>query len=580
MTRLCDLLHSRFRGRHDHIAVWKGSHFEPAKHAMKPEWLEARHLSGEQCLGFYLLTHDSKCHCTAIDFDNKPESPDPEWKEKAEKTYFELVKMNLHPLVEISQSGNAAHVWLFFDEPVDAWIVRQFWQRLEKRVGVLFKEIYPRQDRLEPGGIGNLIRYPLYGKSAFVDVENEWVQIDPIKALQSIRPTSMEEIMLICHDSGMGEIAGAEAPNVASSRVDSLLKMPHTLLARRWNGDTEGLKDASKSGLAMSIACELVRLYIPTDEIKAAIRIWCEKNDAAEKAQRDDWVNRTVRKAYDFAIQRTEKLSSAASTFRDVCHLFIDEIERGISPVIGSGIQAVDHSIGGVAPGEMCVIAARPSHGKSGFAFQWLDRYSKSSGTCLLISEEMSFREIGKRRLLAISGIQQEQWDRETVSILRTDVNRHHDKCAKVYVVEGCNTIERAESVIDQFCSMHGVGLVAVDYLQLLTAKKKDRYEAVTEISRRLKQTAKRNKCAMLVLCQLNREIDKRDGRKPKLSDLRESGQIEQDADIVMFLQWPKRYQPEASDTEYLIYFGKNRNGDIKNAEVKIRFDASRQRFA
>ncbi len=579
MTPLCDLLHQRFRGRHDHIAVWKGKHFEPLKAAMNPKWLEARHLANQTCLGFYVLTEDSKCYCTAIDFDNKPESPDPQWKDKAEQTYFELVKMNLSPLVEVSQSGNAAHVWLFFDDPVDAWIVRQFWMKLETRLGMKFKEIYPRQDRLDPGGIGNLIRYPLYRKSCFVDVENEWAAIEPTNALQTIKPTSLEEILLICHESGMGDIAGTEAPEATPSRVAKLIARPHTLLCRRWNGDAEGLKDPSKSGLAMSIACELVRLYVPTDEIKTAIRQWCETNDAEKKANRDDWVNRTVRKAYEFAIQKTETLSTSASTFRDVCHLYIDEIERGVTPVIGSGIEALDRSIDGVAPGEMCVIAARPSHGKSAFAFQWLDKTANNGGICLLISEEMSMREIGKRRLSSISGIPMDHWDKDVVPILRTDVNRHYDKSQKVYVVEGCNTVERAEAVIDQFCSMHGVTMVAIDYLQLLTSKKADRYEAVTEISRRLKQAAKRNRCAMLVLCQLNREIEKRNERKPKLSDLRDSGQIEQDADLVMFLQWPKRFDTKADENDYRVYVGKRRNGPIREAEVKIRFDPERQTF-
>ncbi len=147
-----------------------------------------------------------------------------------------------------------------------------------------------------------------------------------------------------------------------------------------------------------------------------------------------------------------------------------------------------------------------------------------------------------------------------------------------MYLLNGCGTIERVEEIIDQFVSLHGVGIVAVDYLQLLTSRQgSDRYEVVTEISRRIKRCAGRNRIPILALCQLNREVEKRTDNEPKLSDLRESGQIEQDADLVLFTQWPHKFDTSMPPHMYRIYCAKRRNGPIRTARIETTFDPNRQ---
>ena len=250
---LASLLLSRFRGREGHCAVGdaKGFHPQALRSPMQPGWMR-KHLCGEQCLGFYLMTPENRVFCSCVDFDSKPEHPDPEWRQKAGATYTWLGKAGLSPLAEISASGNGAHVWLFFDEPTDAWIVRAFWGLASERSGVAFKEIYPRQDELSGKGLGNLVRYPLWNQSRFVDPENEWAVLRPAEALSGAF-TSGPELKALAFSLGKTLRPGPKAvvaagvpedgPAELSPRVRDRLSRKGSLLERRWGGDMTGLKD-------------------------------------------------------------------------------------------------------------------------------------------------------------------------------------------------------------------------------------------------------------------------------------------------------------------------------------------------
>lgn len=578
---LSEKLLTLFRGREDYVAVFEDEKFhpEPLKSPLPAKWLASDHLSGKRCFGFYLLTLASQCYCTTVDFDNKPEkAPDPEWRQKAETTYYDLVQWGLSPLVEVSQSGQAAHVWLFFAEPVDAWLVRQFWAAISESAKVSFVEVYPRQDVLTGKGLGNLIRYPLHGQSRFVDVEHDWETIDPETALADAKTTDALTLSALIFEL-TGRSPRRPEVGVAESglprRVERLVSREHSLLGRRWRGDMEGLKDPSRSALCQSIACELVRLYVPTPEVEAALRQWCDK-EGYEKGQREDWIGSTVGKAYEFVTSRDTERISHSWTMADALHEFVDKIGTE-PPYIPSGLVELDRSIDGVAVGEMCVIAARPSHGKTAFGLHWLDN-AAFDVPCLFISEEMSRTELAKRALLRISELEAADWE-ESKPDLHADITRYHNQRKPIYGVESCQSIDEAERVINQHCELYGVKLVAVDYLQLLDSKGTSRYETVTDISKRLKQAALRNRCAVLALCQLNREIEKRDGRQPKLSDLRESGQIEQDADVILFLEWPYRNDSEEDPELYQIFCSKRRNGPIRTPLVRTTFNPERQLF-
>lgn len=589
-----ELILSRFRGRVSHVAVCDdGATFHPVTLAtpLKPEWLESEHLGGKRCLGFYLMTEANGVHCACVDFDNKPEHPDNQWRDKAEQLYYFLANAGLSPCVEISASGCAAHVWLFFERETEAWIPRAFWRGVSAKLGLAMPEVYPRQERLRDGGIGNLVRYPLWNQSRFVDVEADWQEITTESALSG-STTSGPELKMLAFDLGCGtlqpEASVAGDAGGLPGRVRERLAKTHSLLARRWAGDLTGLRDASRSALCQSIACELVRTYVPTTEIEAALRVWCREH-AYEKGQREEWITDTVGKAYEFVVSRVEKKSLTVGTVKDAALDYLTQLAAGAPVVVPSGLTELDYSIGGVGFGEMAVVAARPSHGKSAFALQWVDSAAALGVSSLLISEEMGKLEIGKRALLSLSEFDESEWV-ERLPVMRGDVKEHYRQRETIHLVEACNTIERAEELIDQYCGIYGVRLVVVDYLQLLGCRGQGRYETVTEVSQRLKKAARRNDCALLALCQLNREIEKRDDWSPRLSDLRESGQIEQDADLVLFLQWPIRSGAKVKDSqgrevdvdpaEYRIWCAKRRNGAIRNPLVTIQFNPDRQLFS
>lgn len=592
--QLAELLLDIFRGREEYVAVGAADNsFAPCKlprPPLRPEWLAARHLSGEQCLGFYLIQADHRVYCSCVDFDNKPEHPDERWMEKTETVYRKLCNLGLSPLVEVSASGCAAHVWLVFEEPTDAWIVRAFWRGLSGVLDIPFREVYPRQDRLMDGGIGNLVRYPLWNKSYFPDVETEdWSPFDPTACLSTVKKCSGYELKVVAFDIGIGElkpetpfaVVGDDGAAV-SGRIQAKLSRSHSLLSRRWNGSMDGMNDESRSALVQSIACELVRTYVPTPEIEQALRHWCAEH-GYEKGKRTDWIARTVSKAYEFVNSRVEVRSHETSTLKDAVESYITTLTSEMPRHVRTGISALDESFDGIGFGEMAVIAARPGHGKSAFGLHWLDSAARDGLGGLIVSEEMSRLELGRRALLSITALEESRWGVGAVEMLRAQASDHFERRSVVHVVESCTTIDRCEEVIDQHCGIYGVRIVAVDYLQLLTGRGLSRYEDVSEISRRLKQAARRNECALLAMCQLNREIEKRKGSsEPKLSDLRESGQIEQDADLILFLEWCLKndISGETSPEKYMVTAAKRRNGAIRTQRVEISFDANRQRFA
>lgn len=266
-------------------------------------------------------------------------------------------------------------------------------------------------------------------------------------------------------------------------------------------------------------------------------------------------------------------------TLADAAELYLNDLSAGKANLIELGISDLDHALGGgVAGGEMVIIASRPSHGKSAASLQCLDTAAKSGIKGLMISEEMSTRAIGKRTIQYASSTPEEHWRTSKQDVVR-DLGSHFAVREMVYVVEGCRTAKKCADTIEHFVEHEGVGIAVVDYAQLLSSPGHDRYQQVTETSIALRGVANSTGIVLLVLCQLNRQIESRGKFHPRPSDLKDSGQLEQDADVVVFSVWPHRIDPKNDPNLYQFFVNKNRNRAINMASFDCRFEPSRQRI-
>jgi replicative DNA helicase len=251
---------------------------------------------------------------------------------------------------------------------------------------------------------------------------------------------------------------------------------------------------------------------------------------------------------------------------------------KKIANVVPTGFVDLDRVIGGFRPGQLIVLAARPAMGKSAFAlniaFNAAVNHYKS--VCIF-TMEMESEELVLRLFSAQAEVNMDYLIRgqslDEKKILRitgvADVLRER----KIFIDDtGSNTIldirakaRRLKAEVDD------LDLIIIDYLQLMTAKKakENRQQEISEISRNLKILAKELSLPIIALSQLNRGLESRDDKRPRLSDLRESGAIEQDADIVMFIYREEAYNKETefpNNAEIII--GKNRHGETRNVNL------------
>lgn len=270
---------------------------------------------------------------------------------------------------------------------------------------------------------------------------------------------------------------------------------------------------------------------------------------------------------------------SQKSTLRQAVAKAIEQSSQGRSHLIDLGLPTLNRALGGgVEFGEVLLIAARPSHGKSAIALQIVAALTANQIPCAFISEEMSQLMIGKRVLHFVSPLHETQWaDRQEEITGQADT--HFQGRAECVVIENCRTADRVAEEIRQLAAT-GVKVVVVDYVQLLTSKGGNRFETVTQNSVILRQACTETGVLLIVLAQMSRAIEGRDTFTPKVSDLRESGQLEQDADVILFLVWPWKLDQKHPKNDYTIFVSKNRNREIVSPVVNCYFEPSRQKVS
>src|SRR5579863_4392324 len=235
---------------------------------------------------------------------------------------------------------------------------------------------------------------------------------------------------------------------------------------------------------------------------------------------------------------------------------------------IPSGFQHLDQMTSGFQNSDFVVLAARPSMGKTALALSIAGSSSEQGFNVGIFSLEMSAEQLTLRLLSAESGIGHHNIRNATISsdewIDLTNVAAHLAEMRVFIDDTAMLTIMDLRAKARKLKAEHGLQFLVIDYLQLLHSHKKheNRHQEVSDISRSLKALAKELNVPIIALSLLSRAVDSRMDKRPMLSDLRESGAIEQDADLIMFLYRDVVYNPETENpglTELII--GKQRNG-------------------
>jgi len=253
---------------------------------------------------------------------------------------------------------------------------------------------------------------------------------------------------------------------------------------------------------------------------------------------------------------------------------------------IATGFSDLDRQTAGLQPGDLVIVAGRPSMGKTAFALNVGENVALHLKLPVAVfSMEMGATQLAMRLIgsvgrlpsqhLRTGRLQPDDWER-----LSAALGRLNDAPILIDETPSLSAIEvrsRARRMMKQYGRL---GLVIVDYLQLMQASTtgENRATEISEISRSMKALAKELKVPVMALSQLNRSLEQRPNKRPVMSDLRESGAIEQDADVILFIYRDEVYNPDTQDKGVAeIIIGKQRNGPI--GTVRLTFLGEYTRF-
>jgi replicative DNA helicase len=285
-------------------------------------------------------------------------------------------------------------------------------------------------------------------------------------------------------------------------------------------------------------------------------------------------VEQAMERVYELADhddRHGEGLVEAGRAIRDAYDRTRELAEQG-SEVVGvpSGFPSIDRLTAGYQPANLIVVAGRPSMGKSAFALCTIQNLivGTDAAPVAMFTMEMSPLEVAQRlqsltsnvdstKLRTGVGLDREDWHRLTFATGQLDASPLYLDSAPVLTVAEVRARARRLKI-----RRPNLALIVVDYLQLMDAARNDRsrVQEISEISRGLKQIAVELGVPVLALSQLSRRVEERHDKRPMLSDLRESGSIEQDADVVLFLYRDEYYNPETAEED----------GTVGLAEVNI----------
>ncbi len=349
-----------------------------------------------------------------------------------------------------------------------------------------------------------------------------------------------------------------------------------------------GLADAA-------ISTALLHSYVETIKNKAQLRqlIYAADKISANGYESSDEIDIILddaeRSIMDVTRHRrgAEFESSTDIVTRVIAELNQLRAQDGVTG-IKTGFTDLDNMTNGFQRGDLIILAARPAMGKSALALNFLNQVARRNDGCVaMFSLEMPSDSLMKRILSSESHVKADKLrsghlSESDMSKLNAAGSRLSER--KIYIDDTSSIrVSQLFSKCRKLKSEHGsISLIVIDYLQLISGTRADsRQQEVSDISRNLKILAKELECPVIALSQLSRKVEERTDHQPQLSDLRESGSIEQDADIVMFLYRANYYEKDKEkeeETEVVeLSLAKHRNGSI--GQIELAFEKSISRF-
>ncbi|MDH5751730.1 MAG: replicative DNA helicase [Deltaproteobacteria bacterium] len=323
--------------------------------------------------------------------------------------------------------------------------------------------------------------------------------------------------------------------------------------------------------------------------INAATEIASQGREHQDKAQ-----DLLLKAENVFLELATKSARRSYANLKDILNTNFEKLasQTGQSGLTGlpSGFIELDDYTNGLQPSDLIILAARPSMGKTSFALNIVRHAAISNDAPVIVfSLEMSKEQLADRLLCSEAGVELKklrtgslddfEWDKLAAAAGSLSE-------AKIFIDETPEiTPLGVKAIARRIHAEHGLGLIVVDYLQLMRANKRtdNREQEIAEISRSLKAVAKELNVPIIACAQLNRSLEQRPEKRPRLSDLRESGSIEQDADLVMFIYRDEVYNPETEDQGIAeIHISKHRNGPITTSRngIRLAFIPEHTKFA
>jgi replicative DNA helicase len=284
------------------------------------------------------------------------------------------------------------------------------------------------------------------------------------------------------------------------------------------------------------------------------------------------------------AIGRDVRTQDEASDISALMESAVKQLERvvlskGEITGLPTGIRELDNVTAGLQPGDLIIIAARPSMGKSALMLRLATHVAlREKQPVALFSLEMSSGSLAQRLLASEAEVPLTKIRNGRISSSEwVDIARAaaHLSVAPLYIDENTNiSLRDLRSLARRHVHEHGVKLLIVDYLQLMDSDSENQNEGLGKITKGMKQIARELCIPLIALSQLNRNVEAREDKRPMMSDLRSSGSIEQDADIVAFLyreEYYKKSKTDADNSATELIISKHRNGPVGTIDLVFR---------